>query len=168
MNSVATLKGLCCPQCGSEDLLIKGKAGGTGASMAGAFLGGGLVNLAVSSHASKNVETVPISYVCKSCKHKFQTLPLSAPPEDILPAPCTFNLTRVGSMVGAAVAQIVYLNGVNCGPVKNGKTISLQTGNRWNTVFVTDQYGVAFPSVYRFEAIPGGTVDVKFKRQFVE
>ena len=168
MNITATLKGLSCPQCGSEDLTIKGKGGGTGRAMAGALLGGAIVNMAVSSHASKNVETVPISYVCKSCKNKFETMPLSAPEEDILAAPCVVNFTRLGSFVGSAVAQIVYLNGVNCGPVKNGKTITLQTSNRWNTIFVTDQYGVAFPSVYRFEAVPGGAVDVKFKREFVE
>ena len=168
MNTIATIKGMSCPQCGSEDLNIKGKVGGVGAGVAGALLGGAIVNLAVSSHASKNVETVPIAYVCNGCKHKFQSLPLSAPEEDILDAPCTINFTRLGSFVGAAVAQIVYLNGVNCGPVKNGKTLTLQTSNRWNAMFVTDQYGAAFPKAYRFEAVPGGTVEVKFRRQFVE
>ena len=169
MNTIATLKGLKCPQCGSEELQIKeGKAGGTGKAMAGGILGGAIVNLVVSSNASKNVETTPSSYVCKSCKHKFQTMPLDAPEEDILDAPCAINFTRLGSFVGSAVAQIVYLNGVNCGPVKNGKTIALQTSNRWNAIFVTDQYGVAFPSVYRFEAVPGGMVEAKFLRKFVE
>lgn len=168
MNTVATLKGLSCPQCGSEDLHIKGKPGSTGAVMAGVLFGGAIANLAVSSNASKNVETVPISYACKNCKHKFQTFPLSAPVEDILEVPCVINFTRLGSFVGSAVVQVVYLNGVNCGPIKNGKTITLQTGNRWNTLFVTDQYGAAFQSYYRFEAVPGGVVEVKFNRKFVE
>ena len=168
MDIIATLKGLQCPQCGQEDLTIKGKAGGTGASVAGALLGGAIVNLAASASASKNVQTTPIAYVCNHCKHKFQTFPLDAPPEDILDTPCTVHFTRLGGIVGAAVAQMVYLNGVNCGPVKNGKTITLQTGNRWNTLFVTDQYGAAFPSVYRFEAAPGGVVEVKFNRKFVQ
>ena len=168
MDAIATLKGLKCPQCDSEDLTIKGKAGGVGAGVAGALLGGAIVNLAASHSASKNVQTTPIAYVCNNCKHKFQTFPLSTLPEDLLDSQCTVHFTRLGSMVGAAVAQIVYLNGVNCGPVKNGKTIMLQTGNRWNTLFVTDQYGAAFPSVYRFEAVPGGAVEVKFNRKFVE
>ena len=168
MDAVATLKGLACPQCASEDLTIKGKVGGAGAGVAGALLGGAVVNLVVSHNASKNVQTTPVAYVCKGCKHKFQSFPLNAPPEDIVGAPCAVHFTRLGSMVGAAVAQIVYLNGVNCGPVKNGKTVTLQTGNRWNTLFVTDQYGAAFPSVYRFEAVPGGALEVKFNRKFVE
>lgn len=168
MNAVATLKGLCCPQCGSENLIIKGKAGGGGASVAAAFFGGAVVHMAVSSHASKNVTTTPVAYICGNCKHKFQTLPLNAPAEDILDVPCTIHFTRLSSFVGGAVAQMVYLNGVNCGPVKNGKTIVLQTGNRWNTIFVTDQYGAAFPSCYRFEAVPGGEIQVKFLRKFVE
>ncbi|MDR0841688.1 MAG: hypothetical protein LBN26_09975 [Christensenellaceae bacterium] len=168
MSTVATLKGLKCPQCGSEAWDIKGKAGGVGASMAGTLLGGAIVSLAVSSHASKNVKTDPIAFVCKSCKHKFQTMPLCAPEEDIIDAPCTVNFTRLRSFVGAAVAQMVYLNGVNCGPVKNGKTITLQTSSRWNTIFVTDQYGAAFPGAYHFEAVPGGTIEVKFNRKFVE
>ena len=168
MDTIATLKGLKCPQCGTEDLTIKGKEGGVGASVAGALIGGAIANLAVSHSASKNVQTIPISYACNHCKHKFQTYPLHASPEDILNAPCTIHFNRLGSFVGAAVAQIVYLNGVNCGPVKNGKTIVLQTANRWNTLFVTDPYGVAFKSVYRFEAVPGSTVEVKFNRKFVE
>jgi len=35
-------------------------------------------------------------------------------------------------------------------------------------MYVTDQYGAAFPGAYRFEAEAGGHVDVKFKRKFVE
>ena len=168
MDTVATLKGLRCPQCGSEDLDVKGKAGSMGKEVAGAFFGGAIANLAMSSSASKNTETVPLAYVCRSCKHKFQSPPLAAPQEDVLSAPCTISFTRVSSFVGALAAQVVYLNGVNCGAVKNGATITLQTSNRWNTMFVTDQYGVAFKSVYRFEAVPGGTVAVRFKRKFVE
>ncbi|MGI6546441.1 MAG: hypothetical protein ACOX2M_08520 [Fastidiosipilaceae bacterium] len=168
MNVVATLKGMKCPQCESEELTIKGKVDGVGNSVVGTILGGAIVQLAVSKNASKNVETTPIAFVCLKCKHKFQSYPLNAPLEDMLDAPCTIQFTRLGSMVGAALAQFVYLNGVNCGPVKNGKTITLQTGNRWNTLYVTDHYGVASPSVYRFEAAPGGTIAVKFRRKFVQ
>ncbi len=163
MDTVATLKGLRCPQCGSEDLEAKGKAGSLGKEIAGAFFGGAIANMAMSRSASKNTETVPLAYVCKNCKHKFQSFPLAAQQEDILAAPCTISFTRLSSFVGALASHVVYLNGVNCGAVKNGATITLQTSNRWNTVLVTDQYGVAFKNVYRFEAVPEGTVSVKFK-----
>ena len=134
------------------------------------MVGGAAANLIASKSASKNgnQDVTPLSYACNECKHKFQSLPLEAPEEDVLSEPCTINFTRLKSMVGAIVVQTVYLNGVNCGPIKNGKTLTLQTSSRWNTMFVLDQYGVAFPSVYHFEATPGGIVDVKFQRKFKE
>lgn len=168
MNEIATLKGMKCPQCGSEELLVRGKPGGAGKAIGGVLLGGAAANMIVSSNAAKNVQTGPIAFTCGKCKHKFESLPLFAPEEDVLDTPCTITFTRLGSMVGAAVVQMVYLNGVNCGPVKNGKSLTLETSNRYNTMYVTDQYGVAFPGAYRFEAAPGGHIDVKFKRKFVE
>ena len=169
MSNIATLKGLRCPKCGNEDIIPVGKKGAAGGEIAAAFFGGAIANLAVSSSASKqSVSSVePISYRCKACKNKFTSLPFEAADEDALPVPCTINFTRKKSFVGAAVVQMVYLNGVSCGPIKNGKTISFQTENRWNTLFVTDAYGVAFPDVYRFEAAPGGEVNVSFNRKFV-
>ncbi len=170
MSSIATLKGLKCPQCGSEDLLAVGKRGAGGGEIAAVLLGGAVANLIVSRNAVKegSGSAEPLGYRCRACKAKFQSLPLTAAGEDVLSAPCTIYFTRLGSFVGAMVAQVVYLNGVRCGAVKNGKTISFQTSNRWNTLFVTDQYGVAFADMYRFEAVPGGVVEVKFNRKFVE
>lgn len=168
MNEIATLKGMKCPRCGAEDLIIRGKPGGAGKAAAGVLIGGNVANLIASGRAAKNVQTGPIALTCGKCKHKFESLPLLAPEEDILSTPCTITFTRLGSMVGCAVVQIVYLNGVNCGPVKNGKSLTLETSNHYNTMYVTDQYGAAFPGAYRFEAEAGGHVDVKFKRKFVE
>lgn len=169
MSNIASLKELRCPNCGSGDILPLGKKGAMGSEVAAAFFGGAIANLAVSSNASKQsagpVES--LSYKCKSCKNKFASLPFVAADGDVLPVPCKINFTRLKSFVGAAVVQIVYLNGVSCGPIKNGKMISFHTENRWNTLFVTDAYGVAFPDVYRFEALPGGEVHVRFNRKFV-
>lgn len=167
MSEIATLKGMKCPKCGSEELVIKGKPGGMGKAFGGAMLGGAAANMIVSSKAAKNVQSGPVAFVCGKCKHKFESVPLLAPEEEVLNAPCTITFTRLGSMVGCAVVQMVYLNGINCGAVKNGNSITIETSNRYNTMYVTDQYGVAFPGVYRFEAVPGGHVDVKFKRKFV-
>lgn len=169
MSTIASLKDLRCPACGNEDILPIGKKGAAGGEIAAAFMGGAIANLAVSSSASKESAGTaePLSYRCRACKNKFVSLPLEAADEDILSAPCRINFTRQKSFVGAAVVQMVYLNGVSCGPIKNGMTISFSTENRWNTLFVTDAYGVAFPDVYRFEAGPGGEVNVSFNRKFV-
>ena len=169
MSSIATLKDLRCPKCGSDDILPVGKKGAAGSEIAAALLGGAIANLAVSSSASKQtaVAAEPLAYRCRACGNKFTSLPLEAADEDVLPSPCTINFTRKKSFVGAAVVQMVYLNGISCGPIKNGKTISFQTENRWNTLYVTDAYGVAFKDIYRFEAVPGGEVNVSFNRKFL-
>ena len=160
MSNIATLKDFRCPKCGSDDILPMGKKGAAGGEIAAAFLGGAIANLAVSSSASKQTAAAaePLAYRCKVCGNKFTSLPLEAADEDVLPAPCTINFTRKSPFVGAAVVQMVYLN---------GKTISFQTENRWNTLYVTDAYGVAFKDIYRFEAVPGGEVNVSFNRKFL-
>ena len=66
-----------------------------------------------------------------------------------------------------AVSQQVYLNGVKIGNVKNGQDLAFQTFTKNNTVFVTDQAGIAFPGSYSFVAEPGGSEDIQFKRKFL-
>lgn len=167
MENTMTLKGLKCPKCDCEDLKIKGKPKALAKEMTNFLLFGNIGNIVSSKMASKNYETSELSYECKNCRHKFESMPLVATEEDILEYPCTINFTRIKSLVGCAVVQMVYLNGVNCGSVKNGATITFQTNNRWNKVFVTDSYGVAFPDVYCFEAVANGNVNINFKRKFV-
>lgn len=170
MSDIATLKEMKCPKCGSEELLIRGVPHGVAKEAAGFLLAGSLANVVASKKAEKNGQTepvAPIAFRCKSCKNKFESLPLIAPEEDVLSEPCTITFTRLKSMAGCAVVQVVYLNGVICGPVKNGQSITIETSNRYNTIYVTDQYGAAFPDDYHFEATPGGHVEVNFKRKFV-
>lgn len=167
MEAIATLKGLKCPSCGSENINVKGVKGSLGKSIATGVAFGAIGNMVAGSSAAKNLTTEPLEYKCAGCGSKFVSGPLLAVEEDILSAPCTVTFERVGSFVGMAVPQIAYINGMKLGPVKNGKTISVQTFNRYNTMFVTDQYGVAFKSSYRFEALPGGAVLVRFKRKFL-
>jgi len=68
--------------------------------------------------------------------------------------------------LGAWNPQMVYLNGIKVGYVKNGKTIAFPTHVKQNTILVTDQFGVAFPDKYTFEAEAGQSVTVRFKRKF--
>jgi ribosomal protein L40E len=165
--SIPSLYALRCPSCGGGNLQALGEKGATSKSIGTALAFGAIGNIAVSSRAAKNLETSPMQYKCVSCGNKFVTAPLMAQPEEMLAAPCNVNFQRVSSFVGAAIAHIVYLNGVKAGPVKNGKTISFPTNIRYNTIFVTDPHGVAFKDMYRFEAQPGGSVDVRFNRKFL-
>ena len=162
---VPSLKDLKCPSCGSGNVSVTGVKGAMGKAMTGVAFGA-IGNLIAGSNAAKDTETHPLQYKCNDCKNKFESLPLPAAPEDILSAPCTVTFERESSMVGAAVPQIVYSNGVKIGPVKNGKSVTFQTNGKHNVIFVTDQFGVAFPSNYKFEAQPGGSVAVRFNRKF--
>ncbi|MCC8122172.1 MAG: hypothetical protein LIO58_01310 [Oscillospiraceae bacterium] len=161
-----SLYNLKCPNCESNDFTIIGSAGSKGTA-AGVSLAFGAVGAIVANAVTKDSTTlVPITCKCKSCKKKFDSLPLVAPPEEILSSPCKITFTRKSAFTGMAVSQTVWLNGIKVGSVGNGKTIEFQTLNKHNILFVTDQFGVALPGDYRFEASPGGTVTVDFKRKF--
>lgn len=168
MDNIATLKGLKCPHCGSEQLTVTGTKGALGAAIVTGAAFGAIGNLVAGSNAAANQVTEPLRYKCAGCGQKFEALPLMAPTLDVLAAPCTVTFTRESSFVGAAVPQIVYINGIKLGAVKNGKSITFTTSNRYNVMFVTDQYGLTFKGEYRFEAQPGGNVSVRFNRRFLD
>ncbi len=158
---------LACPSCGSKDIMATGLKGALGKSMAVGAAFGAIGNMVASSNAAADYNTQPIQYRCSACKNKFESGPLLAAPDEMLSAPCNIHFERKGSFVGAAVAQIVYLNGLKMGPVKNGKAIDFPTWLKYNTLFVTDQHGVAFKGMYKFEAPAGGNVTVRFNRKFL-
>lgn len=157
---------LVCPKCQKNDLKILGTKGAKGKAVGVGMAFGAIGNLVADSMSKDDYSLQPVKYQCNACKNKFESLPLVAKPEELLEEPCTIHFTRLSSFVGMAVAQNVYLNGVKVGPVKNGKSIDFQTFVRNNTVFVTDQYGVAFKGCYKFEAQSGGTEEIKFKKKF--
>lgn len=167
MSQIATLYGLKCPHCGSEHLTVTGIKGALGASAATSLAFGAVGNIVAGKKAMSNANTEPLQYKCESCSAKFESFPIEAPPEETLEPPCTVSFTRERSMVGAAVPQVIYLNGIKMGAVKNGESVSFSTYCRHNAIFVTDQFGVAFKGDYRFEAQPGGSVSVHFRRGFV-
>jgi len=167
MSGEYTLKGLKCPYCGSGELAIKGTRGGTGRAVAGALLFGAVGNLVASAGVTGELELSELAYRCGACGKNFESLPLLAPEEEILSEPCRVTFVRDKNFVGCAVVQVVYLNGVKLGPVKNGQSMELRVRNRYNTLFVTDQYGAAFPDAARFEAVPGGSVTFHFNRRFL-
>lgn len=157
---------LVCPHCKSGDLKILGTKGAKGAAMGIGMAFGAIGNLVANSVSKDDYTVQPVKYKCNSCGKKFDSLPLNAKPEELLEQPCTVTFTRLSSFVGMAVSQNVWLNGVKVGPIGNGKTITFQTCVKHNTVFVTDQYGVAFKGDYKFEAQSGGTEEIRFKKKF--
>lgn len=166
MGSMLSLRQLRCPQCGSYDVIAKGQEGALGKSIGTSLAFGAIGSLVSNAGADARIAAAPMQYQCRSCKNKFPFSPTQPEPDELLSAPAAIEFTRDGSMVGAAVQQFVFLNGLPMGPVKNGKTITFTTGLRYNTLFVTDHFGVAFPEAYRFEALPGSLVRVRFNRKF--
>ena len=164
--SVPSIYNLKCPHCGTSDLQILGKKGAMGKAIAVGAAFGAIGNLVANSMSKEDYTFEPVNFKCKICKKKFQSLPLNAQPDEILQKPCKIVFTRLSSFIGMAVSQNVWMNGVKIGTVKNGKTIEFVTYTKHNTLFVTDQYGVAFKTDYKFEAQQGGCVEVKFKRKF--
>ncbi len=163
-SNIPSLLDLRCPKCSGQNFRATGKKGALGKSIAMGAAFGAIGNLVASSNAQTDYATEPMQYRCNDCKEKFVSLPMLARPEEFLPAPCTIQFQRMSNFVGMAVVNTVYLNGVNMGSVKNGKTITFLTPLRYNTIYVTDMHGVAFKPIHRFEAQPGGTVQLHFKR----
>ncbi|MDR1464606.1 MAG: hypothetical protein LBJ11_04820 [Oscillospiraceae bacterium] len=160
---------LQCPHCGGGgNFQVLGKKGALGKSIGVGLAFGAVGNLVANSMTQDDYTFEPTQYRCGACGKKFESPPLVARPEELLSAPCKIVFTRKSGFYGMAVAQSVWLNGVKIGPVKNGQTIEFLTYTRYNTLFVTDQFGVAFKGDYKFEAQPGGQVVAQFKRKFVQ
>jgi len=162
-NNIMTIKDMKCPVCGADEFIAIGSKGAGWRMIIGAFIGWFLFR---QFFAKKITANWPVYYKCKKCKHKFLGEPVEAPREEILSAPCVIQFERTWNLVGAALLQIVHLNGLKIGTVKNGKTITFQTHVRKNVIFVTDQYGVAFSDQLTFEAQPGASMSVRFNRKF--
>lgn len=164
--SAPSLYRLQCPKCGGNTFQILGVKGAAGKSVGISVAFGAIGNMVASSMSKDDMSYKPVNFKC-SCGNKFESFPMQAQPDEILTAPCTIRFTRVSSFVGMAVSQTIWMNGLKVSPVGNGKTVEFQTMTKYNTLFVTDQYDAAFKGNYKFEAVPGGTIDVRFKRKFL-
>lgn len=158
---------LACPKCNSKDYRILGAKGGKGQAIGMGMALGAVGSLISNSMNKDDFSIQPMRYKCNACKNKFEAMPFKATPDELLDAPCTVHFKRLSRFTGMAVSQHVWINGVKAGVVGNGKEISFPTYTKHNTVFVTDQYGVAFKGDYKFEAVSGGNVEIRFKGKFV-
>lgn len=145
-----------CPKCGSEDVVAVGAEGAMGRALQQSFgLLGDLIPVADSGR---------LEYRCKACHWEFvaESLESAEFPE----LTCRVIFHRDSGFAGAAVPQIVYLNGERVGEVKNGKSLEFVTRARSNVISVTDSGGTPFKDSYRFDAVDGGVVEVHFNRKF--
>jgi len=164
-GSRASVKDLKCPRCGGDDFKIVG-AEGTAKRVFMSLLTGPFIYKWL--YKKTIAAPWPIYYKCKKCGLKFAGEPAEASNEELLSAPCIIQFERVSGMFGAAMPQIVHLNGVKIAPVKNGKTMTFPTLVKHNVIFVTDHFGTAFAAPRTFEAKPGETVRIRFKRKFLD
>lgn len=152
-----------CPHCGGTEFRILGKKGAMGKSLAIGAAFGAIGMLVANSVEETRYEFEPTNYKCKGCGKKFESMPLVAQPEEILPQPALVAFKRKGAFYGWAVTQFIWLNGVKISGIANGKVVEFPVFTRFNTLFVTDQMGVAFKGSLQFEAQPGQRVEVNFK-----
>lgn len=165
--NIPSTHALTCPKCQHNDLKILGTKGSMAHGVTSSLLFGAIGNLVANSNSKDDYSVKPVQYKCNICGNKFVSLPIEAEPGEILETPCTISFTRLSSFVGMAVAQHIYLNGVKVDTVGNGKTVTFKTSVKHNTIFVTDQYGVAFKGDYKFVAESGGKKEIRFKRKFL-
>ena len=165
-DTIASLIKMKCPRCGGADFKVIGNKGAAARSIliGGAF--GAIGSMVAGRSAAKDMETKPVNYKCTNCKHTYSDVPSDAPEEEILSVQCIISFERVSNFVGAAIPQVVYLNGIKIGTIKNGKKITFPTFVKKNIIFVTDQFGNAFPGHYTFEAQPNTSILVRFNRKF--
>ena len=166
-TNIPSVHALTCPKCQHNDLRILGTKGSRARGLTSSLLFGAIGNLVANSNSKDDYSEKPIQYKCNICGNKFESLPLAAEPEEILETPCMISFTRLSSFVGMAVEQHIYLNGVKVDTVGNRKTVTFKTLVKHNTIFVTDQYGIAFKGDYKFVAESGGKVEIRFKRKFL-
>lgn len=84
------------------------------------------------------------------------------PDLEMLPAPCTINVTRKPNMVGALIPFNLYINYTKIGELKNGKTLQFTT-NVKNNVLTCDSSSGPGREPFYFEAVPGGNLFIEFK-----
>jgi uncharacterized membrane protein YhaH (DUF805 family) len=156
---------LKCPACASVDYKPLGTKGFLGRVVVNLFFGF-IAGAIYSKSEQNNTEDRIIVYKCSKCGNKWESFPAKAGESGHLERPCEIRFTRMGNLVGMAMAQFVYLNGRKIGPVKNGESITFTTERKQNMIFVTDHTGGAFDS-RRFDASPGGHIEFRFSRKFV-
>ena len=161
-----SLHGLRCPHCNADSLLILGKKGARGKAIGIGAAFGAIGHLVANAIEKDNMKLEQLNYKCNACKKKFESLPLMASVDEILSEPCKITFQKNFSFVGSGM-QYVWMNGLKIGQIKGKKPIEFTTMTKHNTLFLTDQYGMAFKKVFEFEAQPGGLVQATFKGKFI-
>jgi ABC-type nickel/cobalt efflux system permease component RcnA len=154
-----------CPKCGSAEwrpLALPGYMGRAIIMVLLGIIGNGIA----SSALRKKKDDDPFILKCEGCGEKWEAAPSEAAEEEWLETPCGITISRPGGLVGAAVGQYVFLNGIRVGVLKNGGSLSFQTNVKHNILYCTDLSGAVFRDYRRFEAEPEGNKSFSFNRKF--
>nr|WP_295000697.1 hypothetical protein [uncultured Methanobrevibacter sp.] len=68
-----SLEGVRCPKCGSKNYVI-GETRSAAASVGKQLLFGGVGNMMASSGSKDDFEIMPVRFICRDCKEKFEAL----------------------------------------------------------------------------------------------
>lgn len=156
-----------CSACGSNRLRPMGisgalsNMGGREFGLAGRFIVG-----AFDKSGYIPVEHEEIEYKCLDCKEKFFVEKKSSNFVHDFHEPFTITFFREKKFVGAMMPHVVFLNGFRVGIVKNGQAIRFTTNKIKNVLVVCDYNGMAFPDYLPFEALEGGTKNIRFAFKF--
>lgn len=156
-----------CPKCSSDRLRPLGVSGALSNfgsqqfGLVGRFLAGSFDKPGYDPKIHEDIE-----YKCLACNEKFFVLKRYNADHNDFEAPFTVTFFREKKFVGAAVPQVVFLNGYSVGVVKNGQAIQFSTNKLNNEIVVTDHNGMAFPDYLPFVANEGGSMNVKFALKF--
>jgi hypothetical protein len=115
-----------CPKCGSAEWRPLALPGYVGRGLLVILLGV-IGNAIASSALRKKKDNAPFILKCEGCGEKWEAPPAEAAEEEWLESPCGITMSRPGGLVGAAVGQYVFLNGIRMGVLKNGGSLNFQT-----------------------------------------
>jgi hypothetical protein len=163
-----------CPRCGAGNPDVVGTKGsqveadgGVGLGFAFGAIGSMAENYAIVERGiAKALAYSDTAFKCYACGFAFFALPAEAGQAELLAAPATVTAVRQPNRKDKAEPQHVFLNGVLVGTVGDGQAVTFSTTVRFNTLFVTNQYGKALGRAYRFEAAPGAGYLLPFDRGF--
>lgn len=164
-NTIPTIYGKSCPHCGSRELRVKKVKGGYNAWHDQVELWAGNTEAVRGLHTAAYVRSLnSITYKCQSCRRSFASLPVKAAESELLAEPCTITFERVPKFKGIFNAQYPYINGIGIEPIHRKGSITIKSPLKHNTVFVTDNNLRGFKGIWSFEALPGESVQVSYKR----
>ena len=162
---VPTVFGQVCPKCSSKELVVKKVKPGYASAVEPEELCGATICEVIQKHEAVYEKSCnPIVYKCRSCKTKFESLPVAALHQDMLSEPCVVRVERLPAFVGRDAPLYLYFNGILMMLPKRKGVATFMTPLKHNTAFVVMPF--TGRNIWSFEATPGAKVTIKYKNGF--